>query len=137
TQLMVAALSCNQKDAYTTFVQHFQADLADGGRKLANYFDRVGGGKPALNAYVTEIANAAGLNRASDPHGYCEKTWALFLSLEQAPERLLAYAEQSIMSAVHGPAACAVQTPGVPGATVAMAAVPVQTAVAVPSVPSA
>src|SRR5882724_5487439 len=66
SRLMVAALSCNQRDAYNTFVTRFQSELSDGGRNLISYFDR-NGGKTALNSYITEIANAAGLDRASDP----------------------------------------------------------------------
>jgi len=111
SRLMVAALSCNQRDAYNTFVLHFQPQLAEGGRRLIAYFQRAGGGSSAMNAYVTEIANAAGLGRAANPQGYCSKTWELFWALEQAPERLLALAAENMMETAHLPETCVAETP--------------------------
>jgi len=35
----VAALSCNQRDAYNSFVQRFMVDLTSGGKALIAYFD--------------------------------------------------------------------------------------------------
>lgn len=110
SQLMVAALSCNQSAAYNTFVQHFEPQLTEGGRALTAYFARVGGGMPALNKYVTEIANAAGLSRAADPQGFCAKTWELFWNLEQMPDRLLSLAAATLTDAIRLPQSCAAKT---------------------------
>jgi hypothetical protein len=105
--LMVAALSCNQRDAYNSFVLQFQDQLATAGRKLAAYFDRGGGGKLGLNKYVTEVANTAGLSRASDPQGFCEKTWEAFLKLQEEPQMLYALADFTMSQEMARPEVCA------------------------------
>jgi hypothetical protein len=106
SRLMVAALSCNQRDAYNTFVTRFQDKLGEGGVRLTAYFARSGGGKAGLNKYVTDVANAAGLGRASDPNGFCTQTWQVFWELSQAPEALLAVADANIFMAVNVPKVC-------------------------------
>jgi hypothetical protein len=121
SRLMVAALSCNQRDAYNAFVSHFQPALADGGRSLSAYFDGRGG-KRALNSYITEIANAAGLDRAADPRGFCRQTWEVFMNLEDAPENLMLIAQANMMSATNTPAACQPDTPRVAAAKMEAAA---------------
>ncbi len=121
SRLMVAALSCNQRDAYNAFVTRFQPELSDGGRALIAYFDRRGGAK-ALNAYITELANAAGLDRASDPHGFCEQTWDVFLSLHDAPENLALIAQSNVMHATATPPTCQPDTPVVAAAKMESAA---------------
>jgi hypothetical protein len=108
SQLMVAALSCNQKEAYNTFVRNFVVDLSAGGRALIAYFNRVGGGTPALNKHVTDLANAAGLSRASDP-GFCAATWRVFWDLQQRPEMLAEIAGQNVIPAVARPQTCTSQ----------------------------
>lgn len=110
SRLMVAALSCNQRDAYNTFMQRFMPELTSGGKALADYFARTGLGTPALNSHVTEIANAAGLIRAANA-GYCEATWRLFWDLQQEPERLAEYAEVNQMAAMVMPQSCAAVAP--------------------------
>lgn len=110
SRLMVAALSCNQRDAYNAFVSRFQSELADGGRNLIAYFER-NGGHTALNAYITEIANAAGLDRAADPHGFCEQTWEVFASLTEAPQNLALIAQSNVMEAIATPLSCQPDTP--------------------------
>ena len=82
SRLMVAALSCNQLTAYNRFMEHFQPTLVSAGRQLVSYFERTGGGEPALNRHLTALANAAGLSRAEAPEQYCGDTWATFLLLE-------------------------------------------------------
>src|SRR6188508_3349280 len=57
SQLMLAGLSCNQREAYNTFVLAFRPQLATAGGSLIRYFERTGGGATALNRHVTEIAN--------------------------------------------------------------------------------
>jgi hypothetical protein len=110
SKLMVAALSCNQRDAYNTFMQRFMPELTDSGKAFAAYFTRTGLGAPALNSHVTEIANAAGLSRAANPR-YCEATWQLFWDLQQAPERLVEYAAENQMTAMTVPQSCAAAAP--------------------------
>jgi len=106
--LMVAALSCNQRDAYNGFMTRFQSPLADGGHLLTAYFNRTGGGKIGLNRYVTEVANNAGLDRASDPQAFCTATWNMFLDLEQSPEKLHAMADIYTAASSDRPPVCTV-----------------------------
>ena len=73
SRLMVAALACNQRDAYNNFVESFRPPLADAGADLISYFQRTGGGQNALNRHVTELANVAGLYRAENPEGFARK----------------------------------------------------------------
>ena len=108
SRLMVAALSCNQKEAYNTFVQRFMTDLTSGGRSLTAYFARTGLGTPALNRHVTDLANAAGLVRTTDPE-YCAVTWRTFWDLQQKPEDLVPIADASLMTAISLPRVCASQ----------------------------
>ena len=108
SRLMVAALSCNQKEAYNTFVQRFMTDLTTGGRSLTAYFARTKLGTPALNRHVTDLANAAGLRRASDPE-YCAVTWRTFWDLQQKPEDLVVVADANLMTAIPFPRTCAAQ----------------------------
>ena len=110
SKLMVAALSCNQRDAYNTFMQRFMAELTDGGKAFTSYFTRTGLGAPALNSHVTEIANAAGLSRAANPR-YCEATWQLFWDLQQEPQRLAEFALDNQMSSMAVPQSCAAVAP--------------------------
>jgi len=88
SRMMVAALSCNQLTAYNTFVERFRPTLASAGKQIAAYYQRTGGGEPALNRHMTELANAAGLARAEEPEQYCGDTWAMFLLLEDEPSGL-------------------------------------------------
>ena len=109
SRLMVAALGCNQQDAYNGFVEHFRSDLVVAGGRIADYFERRGG-QFALNRHVTELANAAGLSRAEDPDGFCKTTWQLFWNLEQDPPALVRIAEVNVLPAVQQPMTCPVTT---------------------------
>jgi hypothetical protein len=88
SRLMVAALSCNQLTAYNTFMERNRPSLSSAGQQLISYFKRTGGGEPALNRHLTELANIAGLARAEQPEGFCADTWAMFLLLEDEPAGL-------------------------------------------------
>jgi hypothetical protein len=107
SRLMVAALGCNQQAAYNTFVEHFRPTLAGAGGTITQYFKRIGGGQPALNRHITELANAAGLSRAENPNGFCKQTWELFWSLEQDPRTLSKIAETNLLTTPQ-PKSCAV-----------------------------
>lgn len=107
SRLMVAALGCNQQAAYNTFVEHFRPTLVSAGGKITDYFKRVGGGQPALNQHITELANAAGLSRAEDPAAFCKQTWELFWLLEQDPRVLTKIAEENLLKTPQ-PQSCSV-----------------------------
>ncbi len=112
SRLMVAGLSCNQRDAYNNFVESFRPPLADAGTDLIGYFQRTGGGQSALNRHVTELANVAGLHRAEDPEGFCQETWSMFLLLQEEPAELEAQAVAHVMTQAGAPALCA--APAIP-----------------------
>lgn len=110
SRLMVAALSCNQRDAYNNFVETFRPPLADAGAGLISYFQRSGGGQTALNRHITELANVAGLYRASDPEGFCRETWNMFLLLEDEPNKLESQAVAQVMKEAGAPTPCVLPT---------------------------
>ncbi len=111
SRLMVAGLACNQRDAYNNFVEEFRPPLADAGADFIGYFQRTGGGQTALNRHVTELANVAGLQRASDPQAFCEETWSMFLLLDEEPSALEAQAVAHLMKDAGAPALCAAPPP--------------------------
>lgn len=126
SRLMVAALSCNQQVAYNTFVEKFRPSLTSAGQQIVAYFKRTGGGEPALNRHLTQLANAAGLARAEEPEQYCGDTWAMFLLLEEEPQGLPSMAAK-FAPGVDVPAQCS--APEAP--TLIEATAPVLTAAAV------
>lgn len=127
SRFMVAALSCNQQTAYNTFIEKFRPSLTLASSEIQAYFKRTGGGEPALNRHLTELANAAGLSRAEEPEQYCGDTWAMFLLLEEEPEGLPVMAAKyrpgvalpTQCTAPEAPAIVAVPTPPVVKASTA------------------
>ena len=106
SQFMVAALACNQREAYTNFVEGFRPVLVSAGDRLVKYFERIGRGQSAINQHVTDLANAAGLERAAQPSAYCSKTWELFWKLDQSPLNLASVAAANRMDTVAAPPTC-------------------------------
>tara|TARA_R110000868_G_scaffold293143_4_gene553637 strand:+ start:679 stop:1308 length:630 start_codon:yes stop_codon:yes gene_type:complete len=106
SRFMVAALACNQRDAYNEFVTRFRPYLMDAGDRLIRYFVRAGGGQSAINQHVTDLANAAGLRRAENPTSFCNQAWNLFWSLEQAPLDIAKIAAINSIKSVARPPAC-------------------------------
>ena len=106
SRLMVAGLSCNQSVAYNDFVRHFQPRLAAAGISLKGYFQRTGGGEPALNQHMTAIANVAGLSRAEAPENFCADTWTMFLLLEEEEDQLPIIAAKHLLPGTTGPQEC-------------------------------
>ncbi len=111
SRLMVAALACNQRDAYNNFVESFRTPLADGGEDLISYFKRTGGGQPALNRHVTELANVAGLHRAEAPQTFCQETWTMFLLLQEQPAELVTTAVAHMLEDAGYPKLCVAPSP--------------------------
>jgi hypothetical protein len=106
SRFMVAALACNQREAYNKFVLRYRPRLASAGDQLLEYFIRIGRGRGSVNKHVTDLANAAGLERAESPRSYCAKTWNLFWALEQAPLELAKMAAANLIASVSRPVAC-------------------------------
>ncbi len=106
SRFMVAALACNQRDAYNEFVTRFRPYLMDAGDHLIGYFKRTGRGQSAVNKHVTDLANAAGLRRAENPASYCTQAWNLFWSLRQAPLDIARIAATNPIQSVARPSVC-------------------------------
>lgn len=109
SQFMVAALACNQREAYNRFVSHFRSYLKIANAELVSYFSRIGRGRSAVNAHVTDLANAAGLRRAESPASYCTRTWNLFWALEHDPRDLAKAATANHMPSMPRPPVCALR----------------------------
>lgn len=105
TRLMVAALSCGQKDAYNQFITFHRDLLGTYGPRLITYYNRAGGAK-ALNQYVTDLANAAAAIRSDDPEAFCAHTWNVFWELSEKPADLTTLAAANPIPAVSQPSVC-------------------------------
>ncbi len=75
--LMVAAVACNQAQAYNSFVSRYQGDLSAHGQRLKGYFQRVygRGSEPKLNDFITDLANAWSQLHMANMGAYCKATW--------------------------------------------------------------
>lgn len=111
TELMVAALSCNEKKQYGQFVHKFQPQLQSQGAVLQSYFSRIyrEGGTYQLNRFVTRLANSVShRNAQTKPSVFCEAAKHLFTeALEQNETSLLQVSAQDRFSSQHGIANCA------------------------------
>lgn len=87
TELMVAALSCNQRADYDAFVRRFRSALADHSDVMKHYFRRIFGHRSAheINAYVTRVANEASALSISDRMAYCRTSFDALTELLSAP----------------------------------------------------
>lgn len=87
TQLMVAALSCNQRADYNAFVTRFRPALADHSDVMKEYFHRVYGHRSAkeINSYVTRLANEASSLSIADRMAYCRASFDALAELLAAP----------------------------------------------------
>ncbi len=88
TELMVAALSCNEQQRYNAFVSAFRSEIAAQSASLRKLFSRTYGsnGKRQLNAYVTKLANDASMRSADvGKHAYCASAGSLFAEAMATP----------------------------------------------------
>lgn len=110
TELMVAALSCGQRDEYNAFVNTYSDELKQQGAALQQYFNRVYGGKQAsttLNAFVTKLANDSSWHSQQIKYGYCYFTWELFNEASATPpHNLRKLTEKAWIPERHGVRAC-------------------------------
>jgi hypothetical protein len=110
TELMVAALTCDQKDNYNAFAVQFRQTLIKHGKNLRAMFRRTYGGTAnrELNSFVTRLANRASERSMTLSQGYCEFTQKLFIEAFETPslqfERLIM---KPWLPARHGVAPCA------------------------------
>lgn len=113
TDLMVAALTCNERSRYNSFVKKFEAELVANGRAMREYFRRAYGAraKSEVNRFVTRLANEASARAiARGTAAYCADASSLFgevLGLE--PRQLRAFLAERPVSNHHGVQSCAVK----------------------------
>ena len=94
TDLMVAALYCNEKQRYNEFVRRFEPQIAAQGNTLKQLFRETHGnaGTTALNTAVTRMANEASERTMADPTGFCVEHGRIFDDvLVVKPQEFTAY----------------------------------------------
>jgi hypothetical protein len=72
--LMVAALTCDQREKYNAFVGRFDDVLSSNGRTIKRYFQKAWGarGTGQLDDYVTLLANRTSMQSLDDRAGFCQ-----------------------------------------------------------------
>ncbi len=107
SDMMVAALSCQMRDAYNATVQRFQAELVAHGTVLRALFDRTYGsaGERELNSYITRLANESSAKRIEAGADYCADASDQFAQLDLLPQTQLAAFSASEVSIAAVPAA--------------------------------
>jgi len=73
TDLMLAALNCDERARYNLFVQEFRQPLAVQSGRMRAYFQRAHGGAATedMNAFVTRLANMASQRYIQEPSRFC------------------------------------------------------------------
>lgn len=108
TELIVAALTCQRRNDYNMVVAKFGDELAQRGKSLKVIFKRLYGGnaEPALNRFLTRLANEASL-RSLRTVDYCDGAVALFSkTLELQPHMLAGFVSRQAFSDRHGFGVC-------------------------------
>lgn len=87
TELMVAALSCNQRNEYNAFVTQYRPELKRNGTALQSYFKRSYGrrGTDELNRFTTRLANEASKRSLGDVRAFCADAAQAFGALKTLP----------------------------------------------------
>lgn len=76
-QLMVAALTCHDMDAYNRFVITYRPELQKSDNDLKNYFIRQGS-EAAYDTFKTKLANLSSLSNIANGPAYCDNAAAAF-----------------------------------------------------------
>ena len=108
TELMVAALSCNERSRYNAFVVRYKPELATLGGDLKQLFSVSLGkqAKSSLNAFVTKLANQASQRQVTQGSAFCTRAAGLFDRLLGQPSSVAAVARDSELAGLHGVAPC-------------------------------
>lgn len=109
TELMVAALSCGEKDRYNAFVTTFKDQLSYNGQALRTMFKRVHGarGDYEMNAFVTRLANDASQRNSTSRAGYCASASQTFSeALATSPRDFKRLTAKPELGGLHGFARC-------------------------------
>lgn len=111
SELMVAALTCNQRGSYNAFVTGFKPYLKSQGRELHSFFAKTFGpsaGPQRLNKLVTRLANTASQNSIGQPtSAFCAAAQQRFDAVLSANPKMLAkLARTSPTAKLHGFKSC-------------------------------
>ena len=107
SDMMVAALSCQMRDAYNATVTRFQTELVQHGTVLRGLFDRTygSGAERELNSYITRLANESSARRISAGASYCQDAADQFAQIDLVPASQLAAFSAAEVSIAAVPAA--------------------------------
>lgn len=109
TELMVAALTCDEKERYNRFITSYQPTLADRSNALRGYFRRAYGGQGEfhMNAFVTRMANDSSTQSWKIRDNYCGFANDLFEEvLNGNPRDINQIASKDWIKQRHGIPAC-------------------------------
>ena len=109
TELMVAALSCDERTRYNEFMTSFGDTLAGRGSDLRNFFKRTAGGQGTtrMNSLITRLANDASKQSQMQADTYCKFASDLFEEvLTSSPAALTTIADKPWIRERHGFTAC-------------------------------
>lgn len=113
TELMVAALSCGERQRYNTFVTTYQSALTERGQALQAMFRRAHGKKAMteLNAFITKMANDASQQVRQKGDEYCVFAAELFDEMAVAsPRDLHRVANKTWIVSRHGYKPCVAES---------------------------
>lgn len=107
SELMVAALTCGERQSYNAFVTTFKPFLKSQGSELRTFFVQQFGlaaGPNHLNKLVTRLANAASQNSVTvSTQDFCAQAKTRFEQVLQAsPQGLIQLARANPTAAQHG-----------------------------------
>lgn len=110
TELMVAALTCNQRSEYNAFVTRFQPQLGAEGKHLQSYFKQQHGARATreLNDFVTRIANESARRGMVKRGAFCRNAERIHADAKALkPSELISLASQQSFANQHGQNVCA------------------------------
>ncbi len=109
TELMVAALTCNQRTDYNSFVNRFQPQLSAQGKYLQSFFrQKYGSGSAkALNGFVTRIANESSRRGMVERGQFCRNAESIHGAAKKIDQAgLPAFAQTLQFASLHGISPC-------------------------------
>jgi len=109
TELMVAALTCNQRTDYNAFITRFQPQLSVQGKLMQAFFDRKygSGSAKAMNGFVTRIANESSRRGMMKRGLFCHEATVIHSASKSVdPAGLPAFAQSLAFTSLHGVTPC-------------------------------
>lgn len=112
TELMVAALTCDERVRYNTFATTYQSILVQRSQTLQEMFRRNYGGQgmDRLNSFITKIANDSSKESREKGDEYCTFAAELFdETLATSPSEINRIANKPWIASRHGFRPCVVE----------------------------